>query len=111
MDLCEFKDNLVYRGSMQKQMQVVVLHTFSPSSRETCTFNSSPRGNIRREERYSLLCLLSLQSLSLGKGKISLIIWQLCFSGCQVESQYLILGFYYLYYIPQLCILIGCDFL
>lgn len=32
-------------------------------------------------------CLLSLQSPNLGRGKISLVVWWLCFSGFRVEPQ------------------------
>ena len=36
--------------------------------------------------------------LSLGRGKIFLVAWLLCFSNLQFEPQYLSLGFYYLCY-------------
>ena len=37
-------------------------------------------------------------SLSLGRGKNSLVAWLLCFSDLQLELQYLSLGFHYLFY-------------
>ena len=39
--LCEFKATLDYTRSMYKQIQMVMAHTFNPS----------PRGNIKWEER------------------------------------------------------------
>ena len=46
MDFCEFKATLGYTKSIQKQIQVVVSHTFNPSVGElgeSHTFNPSPR--------------------------------------------------------------------
>ena len=43
MDLCEFKATLGYTRLIQKQIQVVVAHTFYPSIWESHTFNPSSR--------------------------------------------------------------------
>ena len=43
VDLCEFKVNLAYRRLMQKQIKVVVAHTFNPNTRESHAFNPSTK--------------------------------------------------------------------
>ena len=43
MDLCEFKATLGYTRLIQKQIQVVVVHTFNPSVWESHTSNPSIR--------------------------------------------------------------------
>ena len=42
-DLCEFKATLDYTKPIQKQIQIVVAHTFNPSVWESHTFNPSTR--------------------------------------------------------------------
>ena len=95
MDLCEFKATLGYIRSIQKQIQVVVAHTFNPSTRESHAFNPSTKGEQKAGgDRGSGL---SLQSPSLGRGKTALVAWLLCFSDLQLEPYYLSPGFYLCY--------------
>ena len=72
MDLCEFKDTLGYTRSRQKQIQVVVAHTFNPSTMESHAFNPSTKGEYKTR-RQRLRLRLSLQSPSLGRCKTSLV--------------------------------------
>ena len=43
MDLCEFKVTLGYTRSVKKQIQVVVTHSFNPSTSESYTFNPNTK--------------------------------------------------------------------
>ena len=54
IDLCEFKVNLGYPRSVQKQIQVLVAHILIAVLGSHTPFNSSTRGNIKWEERKAL---------------------------------------------------------
>ena len=68
---------------MQKQIQVVVAHTFNLSTKGEYEMGGDQGSG------------LSLQSPSLGRGKTFLVAWLFCFSDLHPEAQYLSLGFYY----------------
>ena len=119
--------------SIQKQIQVVVAHTFNVSDWESHTFDPNTwevetgaiwlgrERNIKgkRQELTGVWSLRLVESiagshpfvcLSLGRGKISLVAWLLCFSDLQLESQKLSLGFYYLCCRESLTLIFSCCF-